>query len=143
LISIGERVEVVIQRLRDRQISVEAALEQLGALAEEAVAAEAQQAKSDLTRGEFALYWVLKGQGVVSPDTAAQAAHRILAEHPGWPYNAGLERKVRAEMYKLLRLPLQRAISERVTEMQADARRAKALRETVDNLLRMYRVVAS
>lgn len=137
MISIGERVEVVIQRLRDRQISVEAAL------AEEAVAAEAQQAKSDLTRGEFALYWVLKGQGVVSPDTAAQAAHRILAEHPGWPYNAGLERKVRAEMYKLLRLPLQRAISERVTEMQADARRAKALRETVDNLLRMYRVVAS
>jgi len=143
LISIGERVEVVIQRLRDRQISVEAALEQLGDLAEEAVTAEAQQAESDLTRGEFALYWVLKGQGVIRPETAAQTAHRILAEHPGWPYNAGLERKVRAEMYKLLRLPLQRVISERATEMQADARRAKALRETVDNLLRMYRVVAS
>ena len=143
LISIGERVEVVIQRLRDRQISVEAALEQLGALAKEAVTAEAQQAESDLTRGEFALYWVLKGQGVVNPDTAAQAAHRVLAEHPGWPYNAGLQRKVRAEMYKLLRLPLQRAISEGAAEMQANARRVKALRETVDNLLRMYRVVAS
>jgi type I restriction enzyme R subunit len=142
LISIGERVEVVIQRLRDRQISVEAALEQLGDLAGEAVTAEAQQAESDLTREEFALYWVLKGQGVISPDTAAQAAHRILAEHPGWPYNTGLERKVRAEMYKLLRLPLQRAISERATGMQAEARRVKALRETVDNLLRMYRVVS-
>jgi type I restriction enzyme R subunit len=143
LISIGERVEEIIQRLRERQISVEAALEQLGALAEEAVTAEAQQAESDLARGEFTLYWVLKGQGVISPETAAQAAYRILAESPGWPYNPGLERKVRAEMYKLLRLPLQRAISERATEMQADARRAKALRETVDNLLRMYRVVAS
>ncbi|MGA9350825.1 MAG: HsdR family type I site-specific deoxyribonuclease [Anaerolineae bacterium] len=142
LISIGERVEEVIQRLRERQISVEAALEQLGALAEEAVTAEAQQAKSDLSSGEFALYWVLKGQGMVSPETAAQAAHRILAEHPGWPYNAGLERKVRTEMYKLLRLPLRRAISEVATEMQADARRAKVLRETVDNLLRMYRVVS-
>ncbi len=143
LISISERVEVVIQRLRDRQISVEAALEQLGDLAEEAVTAETQQAESDLSRGEFALYWVLKGQGVVNPDTAAQTAYRILAEHPGWPYNAGLGRTVRAEMYKLLRLPLQRAISEGATEMQADARRAKALRETVDNLLRMYRVVES
>jgi type I restriction enzyme R subunit len=61
LISIGERVERVIQRLRERQISVQVALEQLGALAEEAVTAEAQQAESDLTREEFALYWVLKG----------------------------------------------------------------------------------
>jgi type I restriction enzyme R subunit len=143
LISIGERVEEIIQRLRERQISVEAALEQLGDLAEEAVTAETQQAESDLSSGEFALYWVLKGQGVVSPEIAAQTTYRILTEHPGWPYNAGLERKVRTEMYKLLRLPLQRAISEGATEMQADTRRAKALRETVDNLLRMYRVVAS
>ena len=143
LISIGERVEVVIQRLRDRQISVEAALEQLGDLAEEAVTAEVQQAESDLSRGEFALYWVLKGQGVVSPDTAAQAAHRVLAEHPGWPYNAGLERKVRLELYKTLNLPLRGAVREKVEPMQAELRRASALKETVDNLLRMYRVVAS
>jgi type I restriction enzyme R subunit len=130
---------VVIQRLRDRQISVEAALEQLGVLAEEAVTAEAQQAESDLSRGEFALYWVLKGQGVVGPETAAQDAHRILAEHPGWPYNAGLERKVRTELYKVLRLPLQRGT---VREKQ-EAWGVSALRETVDNLLRMYRLVAA
>ena len=144
LISIGERVEVVIQRLRDRQISVEAALEQLGDLAEEAVTAEAQEAESDLSHGEFALYWVLKGQGVVSPDTAAQTAHRVLAEHPGWPYNAGLERKVRLELYKALRLTPQRAtVREKPSEMPAEVWRASALKETVDNLLRMYRVVAS
>ena len=144
LISIGERVEVVIQRLRDRQISVEAVLEQLGDLAEEAVTAEAQQAESDLTRGEFALYWVLKGQGVVGPETAAQTAHRVLAEHPGWPYNAGLERKVRLELYKALRLAPQKAtVREKPGEMSAEVWRASALKETVDNLLRMYRVVAS
>ncbi len=140
LISIGERVEAVIQRLQDRQISVQGALEQLGTLAEEAVTAEAQQAESDLTSGEFALYWVLKGQGVASPDTTARAVHRILAEHPGWPYNAGLERKVRLELYKVLKLP-QRTLREQ-SEMQAEARRASALKETVDNLLRMQRTVA-
>jgi type I restriction enzyme R subunit len=140
LISIGEQVEAVIQRLQDRQISVQAALEQLGDLAEEAVAAKAQQAESDLTSGEFALYWVLKGQGVASPETAAQTVHRILAEHPGWPYNAGLERKVRLELYKVLKLP-QRVLREQ-SEMQAEARRASALKETVDNLLRMQRMVA-
>jgi type I restriction enzyme R subunit len=143
LIPIGERVEAIIRCLRDRQISVEAALEQLGALAEEAVTAEAQQAESDLSRGEFALYWVLRGQGATSPESAAQDAYRILAEHSGWPYNPRLESKARAELYKLLKLPLQRAISEAPTEMQADARRVRALRETVDNLLRMYRVVVS
>jgi hypothetical protein len=30
---------------------------------------------------------VLKGQGVVNPETAAWTTYRILAEHPGWPYN--------------------------------------------------------
>jgi len=143
LISIGERVERVIQRLRERQISVQVALEQLGALAEEAVTAEAEQAESDLTSGEFALYWVLKGQGVRDPKCAAQTAHRILAEHPGWPYNARLESKVRLELYKVLRLPPQRAIREEQSEMLAEAQRASALKETVDNLLRMYRVVVS
>ncbi|TEU15356.1 MAG: HsdR family type I site-specific deoxyribonuclease, partial [Anaerolineales bacterium] len=141
LISIGERVEEVIQRLKDRQISVQAALEQLGDLAEEAVTAEAQQAESDLSSGEFALYWVLKGQGVVSPDTTARAVHRVLAEHPGWPYNAGLERKVRAELYKLL-LPSYKIVREKRSEKRAETRRPSTLKETVDSLLRMQRTVA-
>lgn len=139
LISIGERVEAIIRRLQERQISVEAALEQLGALAEEAVTAKAQQAGSDLSREEFALYWVLKGQGATSPESAAQDAYRILAEHPGWPYNAGLERKVRTELYKVLKLPPQRATAREKQE----AWQVSALRETVDNLLRMYRLVAA
>jgi hypothetical protein len=47
------------------------------------------------------------------------------------------------ELYKLLKLPPQRAIREELSEMLAEARRVSALKETVDNLLRMYRVVAS
>jgi len=145
LISIGEEVEAVIQRLRDRQIGVQAALEQLTALTEQAVAAREEQAESDLGSGEFALYWVLRGQGVVSPETTARAVHRILAEHPGWPYNPGLERRVRLELYKILRPQPQpeRVTRDEPAEMQVEARRVSALKETVDHLLRMSRVVAS
>jgi len=138
LISIGERVEAVIRQLRERQISVQAALEQLSALAEEAVTAQAQQAESDLTSGEFALYWVLKGQGVTNPKAAAQTAYRVLAEHPGWPYNRSLERKVRVELYKCLTqtLPKGAIADERVPY------ETSTLKATVENLLRMQRMVA-
>ena len=143
LISIGEQVEEVIRRLRDRQISVQAALGQLGDLAEEAVTAEAQQAESDLTSGEFALYWVLKGQGVASPDTAARTAQHILSEHPGWPYNPGLKRQVRVDLYRLLKDALPRTvIRDRDSKTPVEYRRAGALKGIVDNLLRMHRVVA-
>ena len=143
LITIGERVEAVIQKLRERQISVQTALEQLNGLAEEEVTAQAQQAESDLASEEFALYWVLKGRGVASPQAAARDAHCILAEHPGWPYNADLERQVRMELYKVLTptryLP---TILHEESEMLAEARRVTALKGTVDNLLRMQRTVA-
>jgi len=142
LIPIGERVEAVIQQLRERQISVQTALTQLEDLAEEAVTAAAQESESDLSRGEFALYWVLKGQGVLNPKEAAREAYRILAAHPGWPYNAALERQVRLELYKVLKLTRPKSMAEEPGEMQAEARRASALRETVDNLLRMQKVVA-
>ena len=78
---------------------------------------------------------------MADPQTAARAVHRILAEHPGWPYNAGLERKVRLELYKVLKLPPS-AIREAPSEMQAEAQQASALKETVDHLLRMQRTVA-
>ena len=143
LIPIGEQVEKVIQRLRERQISVQAALEQLGDLAEQAVTAAAEQAASDLTGGEFALYWVLKGQSVTSPETTARAANRILAEHPGWPYNTRLESKVRLELYKVLRLrPQGTVIRDKPGERTAEAWQAGVLKETVDAILRMYKAVS-
>jgi hypothetical protein len=49
---------------------------------------------------------------------------------------------VRLELYKVLKLPEPKAVSEQPNQMQAGARQAAALRETVDNLLRMQRVVA-
>jgi type I restriction enzyme R subunit len=48
LVSIVEEVEAIIERLRQRQISVKLALEQVQAKAQEAVAAQEEQARTDM-----------------------------------------------------------------------------------------------
>jgi len=143
LIPLGEQVEEVIRRLRERQISVQAALERLEGLAEQAVEAREEQARSDLSNEEFALCWVLKGQGVADPEETARTVHRILAEHPGWAYNPRVKGEVRLELYKVLMPRLQgTAIRERPSEVTAVVRHSGTLKETVDAILRMARVVA-
>jgi type I restriction enzyme R subunit len=136
LISIGEQVEAVIQRLRERQISVESALAQLEALAGEATSARDQQEKSDLTSGEFALYWVLKGQSAVEPERTAREVHRILSEHPGWAYSPHLERAVRIELHKIIKLP-PRTLAEGTDNGQS----VRGQVEVVNNVLRMHRML--
>ncbi len=138
LISIGEQVEAIIRRLRERQISVESALAQLEALAEDATKAHEQQARSDMNSGEFALYWVLKGQTVVEPERMAREVYRILLEHPGWPYNPRLESAVRRELYKLVKLP-----PRTLAEAGEDGPPVRNLVEVVNNVLRMHRMLAA
>jgi hypothetical protein len=122
-------VEAVIQRLRDQQISVQAALEELTQTVEETVEAEEEQAESDMETVEFALYWVLRGQGFDAPQATAREVYRVLAEHPGWRYNPRQERAARLQLYKVLQ--------PHVTAEQ----KAQALKQTVDALLRMGQVV--
>ncbi|RMF27716.1 MAG: DUF3387 domain-containing protein [Chloroflexi bacterium] len=142
LISIGEQVEEIIRRLRERQISVQAALEQLTALSEQVVAAQEEQAESDLSSAEFAIYWVLKAQSIPDPEAVARDLHETLIEHPGWPHNPRLEQEVRTALYKRLIPPPQKAVSEAAGPMQAEIRRVRLLKETVDAVLRVARAVA-
>ena len=129
LMSIGERVEQVIRQLRDRQISVQSALYQLSSMVEGTAEAEREQTESGMDPGAYALYWVLKGQGVAAPEALAGDVEQILARHRGWAYNEGQERAVRLQIYKLLhgRLP--------------EGDRPAALKESVDAMLRMRRMV--
>jgi len=89
LIPLGEQVEEVIRRLRERLISVQTALEQLNGLTEQSVAAEAEQAESDLSGEEFALYWVLKGQRVPDPKEAARTVQQTWPSIPADPTTPG------------------------------------------------------
>lgn len=142
LISIGERVDAIIQQLRERQISVQTALEEMTGLAEQVVAAQEEQQESELTEGEFALFWVLRGQGVPSAEELAAEANGVLAAHAGWPYNDDLQRDARLQLYKVLKTkPLDKATKERPASYEVGPGRAGLLKETVDNLLRMHRMV--
>ena len=129
LISIGEEVERVIQNLRDQQISTQSALKQLTDLAEKTVAAEEEQESREIDPGEFALYWVLKGQDFDKPEEIARQAREEMAHYPAWPYDSKQERTVRLSLYKLLMPHI---------EVQD---KADALKSTVDALLRMGKVV--
>jgi type I restriction enzyme R subunit len=129
LISIDDQVEAVIQSLRDQQISTQTALEQPTELAQDAAAAEEEQAKRDVDPGEFALYWVLKGQGSDAAEEIAREARGEMARFPAWAYDSNQERRVRLKLYRLLspRIGAEDEVS--------------VLKGTVDALLRMSRVV--
>ena len=136
LISIGAQVEDIIRRLHERQISVQTALEQLQAQASQASAAHEEQTASGLAGGEFAVFWVLKGQGVLGPDKAAQVVQKVLDAHPTWPYNARLEAVVRRELYKVIELPAKAA-----ADRAKDGPPVGGLVEVVNNVLRMHKML--
>ena len=139
LLSIAEQVEEVIRRLRERQIGVQAALQQLTALGEQAVAAKEEQAKIRLSDTEFAIYWVLKAQGVPMPRSTARKMHEVLDSYRGWPYNSRLEQEVRASLYSLL--PREVDSSMIREEHPAYAKSRATDTETVNAVLRMAKAI--
>jgi type I restriction enzyme R subunit len=126
LVSIGEEVEAIIRRLRERQISVQMALRQIQAKAEEAVQAEAEQRRSHLPGKAFAFLWVLRGYGIPDAEAKAREIEGILDAYPGWPYNQKIEQAVRFALHRALWDPVKGA-----------AQRTEA----VNNLLKMHRTV--
>lgn len=129
LISIGEEVEGIIQRLRDRQISVETALSQLQTKVTEAAESQEEQRSSTLSGRAFALFWVMRSYQI-SDDHARDRAPEIEAvieRYPGWAYSPKMESEMRLNLYRWLREPLKSNPSQMV--------------EVVNNLLRMYGTV--
>jgi type I restriction enzyme R subunit len=125
LMSIGEQVEDVIQRLNDRQISVQTALEELTDLTEQTAASTEEQDESEMDVGVYTLYWVLRGSNVPEPETVARDVDRILADHPGWQYDDRRESDARLDIYGVL-FPRVKAQD-----------KVKALKEIVDAMLKL------
>ena len=78
---------------------------------------------------EFALYWVLKGQGFAAPEQIARDAQAVMDQFPAWPYDSRQESRVRLKLYGLL------------NPYVTDEDKAGVLKATVDALLRMSKVV--
>jgi type I restriction enzyme, R subunit len=147
LIPIADEVEAIIQRLRERQISVEEALRATEQEAQRVIQAEAERQKSSLEDRAFAISWVLKGYSVAEPETKALEVQDALDNYPGWPYNQQLEGEVRMSLYRILisqPAPVPR-IAEKpgtysVTGQGGGIADLKAL---VDNILRMSNMVGA
>jgi len=102
LLSLVEKVEEVILKLRERQISTRVALETLLKISNEILQAEDEQRKLNLSRDEFCVYWVLKSYEIANPDIKSKEVYRLLDEHKHWVYSKGIEKSLRIALYKLL-----------------------------------------
>lgn len=145
LLPIADEVEEIIQRLRERQISVTEALKEIEAKTAETVQATEQRQKSSLEDKAFALSLVLKGHGLPDTETKAVKIQETLDKYPGWPYSEKSEREVRMALYKLL-LEKPPQVAEAQAEYQvanqgiSDVNR---LKRVVDDLLRMSGLVGA
>ena len=134
LASIGDAVEKVIERLRQKQISVQTALEELQAKAKEAAAQREEQASSSLDDLAFALRVSLRGaqsleyQNDQELDTLAQEIADYLLDQSDWPHSKALERRVRMELYKRLLPRMRKPVN------------PNRVKQVVDELLRMHRI---
>jgi len=125
LLSISEEIEKIITRLKERQISVENALQGLAKLGEQIAASEEEQQKSGLGKEEFSILWILRGHEVSKPETLAEKIYKEIEEHKEWPYNEKIERTLRRKLYKIL---LKTTPKNKLVEL-------------VNNLLKMHKIL--
>ncbi len=137
LVSISEAVDRIIQQLRERQISVQGALEELVAQANRMVEIGDERVRSALDDLAFALGITLRA----TPDLAhleradlnqlAEDLGGYLQDHEGWRHSPDLEKAVRTELWRLLLPHLPKPIN---------PNKVKAL---ADDLLKMHRIALS
>lgn len=137
LVSISEAVDRIIQQLRERQISVQDALEELVAQANRMVEIGDERVRSALDDLAFALGITLRA----TPDLAhlertdlnqlAEDLGGYLQGHEGWRHSPDLETAVRTEVWRQLLPHLPKPIN---------PNRLKAL---ADDLLKMHRIALS
>jgi len=102
LIPIGDRAEQVVKVFQERQLETQKALEELERLLKEAEDAEAERAASGLSSESFAVYWLLKHDGVAGASEVAQRTGEALARYPHWQTSEHQEMEVRKALYKAL-----------------------------------------
>ncbi|MCK4735115.1 MAG: hypothetical protein KAT65_21865, partial [Methanophagales archaeon] len=135
LISISEKIEEIIDQLRERQRSVESALGDLAKLAEEIDASKEEQEKSGLSKEEFSIFWILRSYGVDNPEVMTKRIYEGMEKQKEWFYNEKIERRLRMSLYRLLQPRKAEAIE------QAPLYVTRKLSEMVNNILKMHRIL--
>jgi type I restriction enzyme R subunit len=102
LISIGEKAEQIANAFEVRQKTTQECLEELERLVAELREAEQQRDDTELSPEAFAIYWMLKREGVEHAQKVAQAAAKAFDENPYWQTSSHHEQGVRKALYKAL-----------------------------------------
>lgn len=102
LIPIGERADAIMEQFEERLISTEQARERLEALAREKLEAEKERGRLGFDGPTFAIYWLLKKEGVEDAEGLAREAAAAFSRYPNHAANADELRQLKAEIYKVL-----------------------------------------
>ena len=102
LISIGDRAEEIAAAFESRQMTTQQALELLEKLIAQLKAAEKDRDATGLSPEAFAVFYVLKSDGVADPLKAAQAVEAAFQQYPHWQTSEHQKRDVLRSIYKAL-----------------------------------------
>jgi type I restriction enzyme R subunit len=102
LISIGDRAEEIAEAFESRQMTTQQALDLLEKLIARLKAAEKDRDATGLSPEAFAVFYMLKTDGVGDPLKAAQAVDAAFQEHPHWQTSEHQKQDVLRSIYKAL-----------------------------------------
>jgi type I restriction enzyme R subunit len=102
LTSIGEKAEHLAQAFEDRQKTTQDTLEELQQLVREVIEARKEREASELSPESFAVYWLLKREGIEKADAVAKVAAKAFEDYPHWQTSTHQEQEVRRTFYKAL-----------------------------------------
>lgn len=102
LIPIGERAEQIARAFEERQATTKETLQQLKLLVRECSEAEKARRESDLSPEGFAVFWLLKREGVAEAEAVARQAAKAFSQFPHWERSSEQERGLRVALFKAL-----------------------------------------
>ena len=102
LISIGDRAKEIAEAFESRQMTTQQALDLLEKLIARLKVAEKDRDATGLSPEAFAVFYVLKSDGVEDPLKAAQAVEAAFQQYPHWQTSEHQEQDVRRSIYKAL-----------------------------------------
>jgi len=102
LLSIGEKAEQIAASFEDWQQNTQGTLAGLEKLLQEIIDARKEREATQLSAESFAVFWLLKKQGVDKADEVAKAAAESFEQNPHWQTSSHQEQEVRKSFYKAL-----------------------------------------
>ncbi|MDZ7400014.1 MAG: type I restriction endonuclease subunit R, partial [candidate division KSB1 bacterium] len=123
--SIGEKAALIIELFKSGQKQTLEALEELKKLIVEINEARAEQQAKNLPKEIFSIYWVLKNEGIGSPEACANQMIETFQRYPHFRTSSAQEREVRSKLFSVL-----------VKSGLKDMERVKAISETIMRVLK-------